>query len=311
MWIARLCALGLLAMGTCHRAPTPSHALRQPRTAAKESALRTRAAGVTIRFASGAVEPGSPQMGNDRLQIDAAFADIDRRDFAILGDLVGQRGLPPVTKTNTCLRIAETWPRANLTPTDGPHAWVQLLDVGNVSLQAGNAKLPLRVQLVPDLSDAIRGVRYSAFFDQGRSWLAMGPLHVQATGGDGVAAFDASIEPPRPVRLTFVGSEPVRDSRVRGPEPGQDLALRWGSTDGQGDVEVQLGSADPASLGWLLCRLQDDGEFTLPTADFALLPQRTAEHPWLIVLQRVRTAPVAGFAATPLRLEITDSAYLL
>jgi hypothetical protein len=264
------------------------------------------------------LEPGTTRLGADRLQVAAVFADIDRRDLVVLADLVGRAVSPPVPTDDSCVRQADSWLRPRAQRSAEPHAWVQLLDVGNIALIAGKRaeheptapRLGLRVQLVPSLFDAVRGVRYDADQDMGRQWLAAGTLHVVATGGDGVAPFDASLDVPRPVRLTWVGSQPVRAGRVQGPEPGQDFVLRWGSVDGTARLEVQVGAEDPGGLGWLRCRLRDDGEFAIPAALVGMLPPRTPDRPWLVVLVRSRTVAIPGFEGTPLHLELTDSAYV-
>ena len=332
-----------------------------------------RSAAVTIRFAGGRLEPGSDALGADRLQVAAVFGDVDRRDEAFLADLAGPSsrfptsaagptGLPiapsapvlaPVAvqpdaapakgarnnaaALDQCVRQPDPLRRMGGQPVRPPRAWMQLLDVGNVTLRAGDSRLPLRVQMVPSLFDATRGVRYDADQDMGRAWLAAGTLQLQATGGDGVAAFEARIAVPRPIRLTHVGGQPVRGGRVAGPpvdtqppdpkpldpkradpkaadqkhaEP-TDLVLRWGSVDGSAAVELQVGAQAAEGFGWLRCRLHDDGEFALPAALVATLPERTPDRPWLLVLVRSREAAIPGFDGTPLRLELTDSVHIL
>lgn len=304
----RLLSLAVLLLG-CHRDPPPDEAPAEP-ARLDDSPLRTRAAAVTIRFSSGGLEPGSTALGADRLQVSAVFADIDKRDLPVLADLVGQPTAPEVTTPDSCVRQAEAWQRPGARPVAEPRAWLQLLDVGNVSLQAATARLPLRVQMVPSLVHAIRGVRYDGDQDQSRPWLAAGALRLLATGGDGVAPFEARIEPPRPVRLTYVGSQPVRSGRVQAPDEPGEFLLRWGSVDGTAELEVQIGSEDPGGLGWVRCRLRDDGEFTVPSSLIHLLPPRMPERPWLVVLVRSRRAAIPGFEGTPLRLEVMDSAYV-
>lgn len=291
-----------------------------------------RSAAVTIRFAGGRLEPGSAALGADRLQVAAVFGDVDRRDEGFLGDLAGPSSRFPVQShaaltLDHCVRQPDSLQRKGGQPVRPPRAWMQLLDVGNVTLRAGAARLPLRVQMVPSLFDATRGVRYDADQDMGRAWLAAGTLHLQATGGDGVAAFEAKVAVPRPIRLTHVGGQPVRGGRVARPpvEPehadtrptearhaeAADLVLRWGSVDGSAAVEAQLGAQAAEGLGWVRCQLRDDGEFAVPAALVATLPERTPDRPWLLVLVRSREAPIPGFDGLPLRLELIDSVHIL
>jgi hypothetical protein len=240
------------------------------------------------------------------------FADADPRDLPLLADLGGQTPPGPLTMLDTC--VAEA---GQQTPMPAPHAWLQLLDVGNVALQVAQETLPLRVQMVPSLHEAARGVRYDGDRGNSRHWLAAGALRLTGTGGDGVDAFAAEIDVPRPVRLTHVGAQPVRAGKVQGPGADADLTLRWGSVDASADLELQLGAAgsaiDPTGTprpGRLRCRLRDDGEFTVPQTLRQTLPLRSPERPWLALLVRSRDATVPGFVGRPLRLELTDAAHV-
>lgn len=309
---ARAPIVALLACLACGRpaphAPGHKPAVRLPEPT---DAQRMRAAAVTIHFANGAWTPGDNQAGLDRLQVAAVFGDIERGDIGVLADLVGRTSAGfPAPQPDTCVRLAD--PARNLGPRPGqpPRAYMQLLDVGNVALHAGTQVLPLRVQMVPNLFEAARGVRYDIERDMSRSWLAAGTLRIAATGGDGVAPFDVAIEVPRPVRMTWVGNHPIRGAQVQVPPPSDDLTVRWGSVDGIADLDLLLGADVPAGLGWLHCRLRDDGEFTVPPSLVALLPRHTAERPWLARISRSREVPMAGFDLLPLRLELSDSVWL-
>ncbi len=310
--VSRWLLLPVLMLLACQRTvPPPSRPKAVAGTAEPADAQRMRAAAVTIHFANGSWTPGEVQVGLDRLQVAAVFGDIERGDVGVLADLVGRTtagGVAPAL--DTCVRLAD--PVRNLGPRPGapPLAYMQLLDVGNVELRAGKQVLPLRVQMVPNLFEATRGVRYDVERDMSRNWLAAGTLHVVATGGDGVPPFDVAIDVPRPVRVTWVGSHPVRAAQVPVPPEQEELTLRWGSVDGTADLDLLLGADVPAGLGWLHCRLKDDGEFTVPKSLVPLLPPHSAERPWLARLSRSREVPIPGFEALPLRLELSDSAWL-
>ena len=268
---------------------------------------RMRVAAISLRFAHSGVEPGSVAAGYDRLQVSGVFADCDRRDVQLVADLVGnhphRRELPEL---DTCVRQSGPMdPSARKAAV--PQAHVQLLDVGNVQLKAGGRVVPLRIELVPSLFSAVRGVRYDAEVDRSRGLLAAGSLSLEATGGDGIAAFKASIQVPRPVRITHIGGQPVRGGHVTlVNEPGP-LTLRWGSVDGTADLEVTVGAERGQGLDWVRCRLTDDGAFALPSAVLHDLPKRTVRRPWLVSVVRKRAAAIPGFAGTPLMLELVDS----
>ena len=319
--------LGLLAaVAGCRERPRPptEAARRAPRYRSRARSPRAHAAAVTVRFSNSGVEPGSTRLGYDRLRVSAIFADADRRDSHLLGDLVGRalRG-SRVQGEDSCVRTPGPWLGRTARPGPAPRAWLQLLDVGNLTLEGGTRRLPLRISLVPSLFSAVRGVRYDGDIDHSRPWLATDKLRLTATGGDGVAPFTAEVKVPRPVRLTHVGGRRVRAGMVKvtvptvvgsaadsvnnkKPKVG-NLDIRWGSVDGEADLEVLVGSEQGEGIDWLRCRLRDDGEFTVPAVLLETLPKRSDRQPWLVVLVRSRAAKVPGFPGDPLLLELVDS----
>ncbi len=272
---------------------------------------RLRRASIWIRFDNGRLDTGTGPPNEDRLTVSAVFGDADPHDAQVIDALAGQAtvgnaGLP----ADSCEHLISAGQGLNPAGVARPRSWVQLLDIGNLKLSAGSLQLPLRVQLVPAVIDATRGVRYDAAVDHGRNFLAAGTLTVAATGGDGVAAFAAAIGVPRPVRISYIGDAAVRGGTVQGPVAEEALRLRWGSVDGSADLELRIGSEAPGQLGWLRCRLHDDGEFIVPKALSDSLPKRQAHRPWSMVLVRRTTAAVAGFAGQPLVLELADGVHV-
>ncbi len=284
----------------------------QPEQTREADDLRQRAAAVSLRFENGHIEWQNPAAGSDRLSVAAVFADVDRRDLGLLGTLVGQPASPasPLT-VDTCVRQSEANRPLGAASATRPHSWMQLLDVGNLELRAGGKREPLRVQLVPPVIESARGVRYDLAIDQARTWLQAGSLTLQGTGGDGAAAFAATVAVPRPVRVSHIGQVAVRQGVVEGVGRDEPLLLRWGSIDGTAELELLVGSDEPGTLSWLRCNLRDDGEFAVPASLTDQLPDRTPQRPWLVVLLRRVRAEVPGFAGKSLWLELTDRVRLL
>ena len=310
-------AFGLVLIGAlvaasgagCERSGPPERSAT-PASAHTPAAARTprqRAAAATIRFANADVEPGADELGYDHLRVAAVFADATREDANLLGDLVGQNPrVREVPGLDQCVR--QPSPR-HLAQQRGstPRGYVQLLDVGNIRLRAGTEDIAVKVQMVPSLFSAVRGVRYDVDIDHARHLLAAGRLRLEATGGDGVAPFEAIVDVPRPVRITHVGAAPVRRGRAKLLESDIDLPVRWGSVDHTAALELEVGAEAAGGQDWVRCRLTDDGAFTIPAVLLESLPQRTAEQPWLLALYRSRSATIPGFAGEPLRLELVDT----
>ena len=298
-----------MALAGCEK--PPSATAQEPATALDLPANRSRKAAIRIRFDNGRFEVGGATVRDDRLAISAVFSDIDRRDEELLDGLVGES--TPVAHDidmESCVRQSAAGPAITPPALTRPHAWVQLLDVGNLALTAGTEKLPLRVQLVPAVVEATRGVRYDASVDQGRRFLAAGQLELRGTGGDGVPAFTAQIAVPRPVRITHIGAVSPQGGQARGLGRDEPLRLRWGSVDGAAELEVRVGTEEPGELGWLRCRLRDDGEFTVPSALTDQLPQRADHRPWVVLLVRQRTVALAGFANSWMLLQLVDGVHV-
>jgi hypothetical protein len=295
----------LLFSIACSREP----ALQTPPPAQLPEAndLRQRTAAVSLRFENGPIEWQDPAAGSDRLSVAAVFADVDRRDLDLLGTLVGQPGnVSTQVGLDTCVRQSEANRPLGAASSTRPHSWMQLLDVGNLELRAGAKREPLRVQLVPQVIESARGVRYDLAIDQARTWLQAGALSLHGTGGDGVAAFHASVAVPRPVRISHVGQVAVRQGLVEGVGRDETLLLRWGSIDGTAELELLVGSDEPGTLSWLRCNLRDDGEFAVPPALTEQLPARSPQRPWLVGLVRRVRVEVPGFAGKLLSLELAD-----
>ncbi len=321
-------ALAILLAMACQRA---SDGPVEQRKAAADPAVdqRTRSAAVLVRFDNGrsaaiqdsalldlalggaVAPPLTLTPSEDRLQVAAVFADIDRRDTQLLTTLTGQTHPgAAIPALDTCMRQPEAARTTGLSTPTALHDWAQLLDVGNLELRVGRQRLPLRVQLLPAVVESARGVRYDFAQDRARGLLSASPMHLVATGGDGVGAFEAAVAVPRPVRVTHVGPVAVRQGVAQGVPQNEDLRLRWGSVDGTADLEVRVGSEEPGAVGWVRCRLRDDGEFAVPASLTADLPARGPRRPWLVVLVRGRTAAIQGFAGEPLRLELADSVHV-
>jgi len=301
--------LAALAVAACDR-PGADRAA-EPTALPALSPPRTRRAAIAIRFDNGRTTVGDGTLLSDRLRISAVFGDVDVRDTHVVDALAGLAAEEAAQiAPDHCMRVASTGPGGATDLAPRPRAWVQLLDVGNLELRAAAQRAPLRVGLVPAVIEATRGVRYDLAVDSGRAWLAAGRLTVVATGGDGVAGFSAPIDVPRPVRVTQVGDQTPVEGTIRGLGRPVDLTVRWGSVDGRADLELRVGSEAPGAFGWLRCHPRDDGAFTLPPDLIADLPERRPHRPWAVVIVRRTAAQVAGFAGTPLRLEVADRVHV-
>ncbi len=267
---------------------------------------RIVAAAVSLRFVNRADAPDQASAGFDRLRGAAVFADLDRRDIDITRALVGQSSQQgQIPEPDACVVV----PAGREHAEPAPVAWLQLLDVGDVRVLAGDERLDLAVSMVPSMFGAVRGVHYDGTRDQARAMLGHGTLRLIADGGDGIAPIDAAIVVPRPLRISMVAGMPVRGGVLELPAQPADLEIRWGSVDGVAALELRIAAESGAAPSWLRCRLRDDGSFTVPAAMLEPWRQR-APRSWLLTLTRSARAGIPGFPGEPLQLELVDTVRL-
>lgn len=277
-------------------------------------APRQRVASARVRFVHAHAEPGSNAAGFDRLAVDAVFADALAIDAGVVDALVGthaqHHGEPAAQGTCTHLRA----PAGGAGGEDAiaPRGYVRLLDVGNVTLEAGARRAPLQIEMVPTLFRAVRGVRYRLQLDDARAWLAAGEISLRAPGGDGTGPVSASVPVPRPLRVTHVGSEPVRHGLATLAEEGADLHLRWGSVLAGGDVALTISAEDEAGGRTVLsCNVPDTGRYVLAASWLEQLPSRLPDRPWLLEIARSTEQRWDTFERGSLTLVLIDRVRLL
>jgi hypothetical protein len=170
-------------------------------------------------------------------------------------------------------------PLASLEPVD-------LVDVGQVAIEAGQTTETMAARAFPDVIDLVSGVVYTSR-DQIADPLPDGERYVFRISGSPAfprVAFGATA--PSPPTEVLVAGTPLESAPIAVPR--QDLALRWRPNGGDSVIYVDIVPNDDGAVTRLRCAFADDGEATVP---LAMLPNGATQT---ISIHRVVRAPAQG-----------------
>jgi hypothetical protein len=170
---------------------------------------------------------------------------------------------------------------------DGPHS-VELLDVGDLTVEAGGVRASLEARALPDIVDLVTGVLYStrtAFAADGLPTRGAYVLRSSGSGAvsdgeHGVPAFAVSTTAPGEPEELLIEGQDARSADGVELALGGPVSLRWKTTDGGDDdvvyVDVVAATADEAAreagdaAGNVRCAFADRGSAVLPSSVFAI-----------------------------------------
>jgi len=232
----------------------------------------------------------------------------------------------------TCARAGDS-PAFTEVSADGPRA-VELLDVGNLAIEANGARSVLEARALPDIVDLVTGVLYSA-----RASLPGGhsaeadlegiPAHAayvlrasgREAGEHGVPAFAVSATAPsEPEQLRIEGQDARSDGGVVLTAGGQ-VELAWASAsapstgvDPDDVVYVELMSdSSGESATNVRCLFADRGEAVIPPSAFVASHVETGDSEMTrgtIAVHRVHreTFQVSGIESGVIRFDFARAA---
>jgi hypothetical protein len=140
-----------------------------------------------------------------------------------------------------------------------------LLDVGALTVSAGESAVPLQARQLPDVADLVSGVVYSARADE---LPARGPYMVKVDGSADlqVAPFVVSATSPGEPENLRIGGEDVSGAALA-LLLAEPVVLTWepGAAEDVVYVDVTSGGAAPATR----CLFADTGRGVIPAATFS------------------------------------------
>jgi len=198
------------------------------------------------------------------------------------------------------VRDTQRSPDTPLSPIDR----VQLLEVGDVSVQAGEISTTLAPRAFPTVTDLISGVVYTTR-DLSAEPLPAGEAYtVRTAGSDTIEPMALDADAPGELGSVTIGGLPLAEVKTLSPDHPIDLTWRVG--DPADVVYVELSAPNSACV---VCSFNDsDGAATVPAEAFSGSGQGR------ISLHRVRTEEFqgAGLERSELRFDFelaTDVTY--
>jgi hypothetical protein len=191
--------------------------------------------------------------------------DVERDD--LVDRLIGTRVPEPDLAPDTCSLPSPVLDLTARRVTQKQEAVIEtaieLIDVGDLSVQLGGAQHAVPTRTFPDLLKVIDGVIYTANETQGVQFVPGETYTFHATGTEEVSSFDVVLDAPSDLSAIRVdGVQP--EDQLPGIRPGEDLALTWEGA-GWGDEVVATLSWTGMGLPWSMsCRMRDDGLFVIP-----------------------------------------------
>ncbi len=156
-------------------------------------------------------------------------------------------------------------PLASLGPID-------LVDVGEVSLEAAQTRATLAARAFPDVIDLVSGVVYTTRDLMADPLPGAGAYTFHVSGSAAVPPMALTGQAPAPLEHLYVGGYALRGESLSLPR--EDLALTWEPSQGADFVYVELASAEDGPLERVRCTFTNEGRAVIPAAS---LPRASAQ----------------------------------
>lgn len=301
-WLVALVALGAAAC-------SGEESLPQIDVDPKEApATRTRTGSLVAEYA---VPRGEAMRG---LRVQAQFLDL--QGFRTATALEALQGWSPDWElgVDACSLRSPVRP----TPEQASQMRLELLDVGPITVEGPRAAVDLHARRLPDLVSHFSGVIYGT--DDGFGARPSVDYHpgadyrFAAPGGPTTDGFGVRLEAPRPARIVEVGGVPTGDAFAIEVRSDRDVEIYWSPTAGRPDqaIFLELSAGYASDQPRLICRVEDDGDFTLPrTVVSQVLDPETASAS--LSLRRIAAAQVevTGLDRTEFILSTVDELTLV
>jgi hypothetical protein len=247
---ASLCALGALALGGCTTSvSSPSEAIDAEVNAAATGIVvvegtasnegsRAEAVARFVRTRAGAVD-------DDALRMVGAAVD-----FPAVGSCESLGGARGASAASAIL----------------------LVDVGGVSIMAGEGFATLQARQVPDVADLVSGVVYSARADE-LPTKSTYMLRVDGSADLEVPAFVVSASSPGEPTDVHVSHDDGRTGAVAIAPAARSIDVTWDRGSGDDAIYVDIAGANGAPAA--RCLFDDSGHAALPGAAFGSLEEGT------------------------------------
>jgi hypothetical protein len=174
---------------------------------------------------------------------------------------------------------------------------IELIDVGDVTLQAGSARMPLAVRAFPDVGDLVSGMFYTSL-DAASELPAGATYTLEGTGSSNVDRFSVDAEAPPPLDDVRVSGAPLVDGVS--VEPGAPMVIQWRPTGTPRSGDIVLVDVSAENGASVRCTFADAGRGILPAS---MLPASAVALTVHRVRERAFVAP--GIDAGEIRFDLS------
>ncbi|MCU0661279.1 MAG: hypothetical protein MUC50_03020 [Myxococcota bacterium] len=248
---------------------------------------------------------GSGREPAEQFRITGLFVRHAAEAHETAASLLGMQGLDVDLPLDACSAPAPVLDDRRWSPPR--RSIVELLDIGDMSVNFGSGNKTVATRTFPDLLRVIVGVIYSTDESHGVVFRPGRTYDLRTLGSDEIGPFEVALDAPEDlVDLRIAGTLPFEDTPVI--SRGSGLEIDW-DADGFGDeVLATLGFTSLGAPWSMTCRMRDDGEFTVPASLTAALPDPLTCSDAELSLSRVRQVAfrAAGLSSGALRFEVTS-----
>lgn len=243
-------------------------------TAADPSSLRAHASAYFLRLQAGA-------------------------DPTLAARLVGAADvLPAVGQCQPAPMLSdEGMPLASLGPVD-------LIDVGEVALEASQTRATLAARAFPDVVDLVSGVVYTTRDLMADPLPGQGAYTFRISGSSALAPMSLEARAPGPVTHLYVGGYALRAEPITLPR--EDFTITWQPPVGTDLVYVELASAEDGPLERVGCTFANDGHAVVGAS---ALPKATSQSIAIHLVHREEVA-APGLDHGEIRFDLATSGTL-
>jgi hypothetical protein len=166
---------------------------------------------------------------------------------------------------------------------------LELLDAGDLSLQAANQEQRVPDWNFPSVYGVVAGVVYGGDEPLELGFHPQIEYRLSSTGSEQIGAFEVAIRSPAELTGVVVGGVEVGDEPITIESPAA-LEVRWEPDEETNEVLVELSYAHFSNEQRWVCRSREDGQIEIPAHITSRLWEAGVSDPHLVIY-RLRRQP--------------------
>jgi hypothetical protein len=210
----------------------------------------------------------------------------------------GAKVLPPLGQCEQVEVLGDQgMPLASLGPVD-------LIDVGEVAIEASQTRATLAARAFPDVVDLVSGVVYTTRDQVADSLPEQGSYAFKISGSPALAPVSLEARAPGPALELAVGGLPLGSQAT--VLPREDLAITWKSQPGADLVYIELASTEDGPLDKVRCSFTNEGHALIAAS---ALPRASSQNIAIHLVHRENVA-APGIDSGEIRFDLATSGSL-